>query len=357
MKAAVSKGQGLGLRIEERPEPAPEADEVVLRVDRVGICGSDLHAAYGAGDMAPEGTILGHEFCGEVVAVGAAVDWLRRGDRVAPMPFRGCGRCVQCLLGRPHHCPEGRIGVISGFAQYSRAGARECVRLPPEVGDDDGALIEPLAVGLQGVRKAAMPIGARVLVTGAGPIGALTAYWARRLGAGPIAVMARTVRREPIARALGATHFIAQQDVANPQEAVCDALGGAPDVVFEAVGVPGAIAAALGFVKPLGTVVSLGFCAGHDSFVPVVALMKEVRLLFSVCYERADYQYIVDLLATGERGPRTIVTDRVGLDAMPAKFAALHEGTAPDCKVLVHPWPDPGSVGVANRRRAHGLTS
>lgn len=339
MKAAVSKGQRLGLRIDEVPDPVPEAEEVVVRVDRVGICGSDLHAAYAEGDAAPEGAILGHEFCGEVVAVGAAVDWLRPGDRVAPMPFRGCGRCVHCLSGRPHHCPEGRMDVLSGFAQYSRAGARECVRLPPEVGDDDGALIEPLAVGLQAVRKAQLPIGARVLVTGAGPIGALTAYWARRLGAGPIAVMARSARREPIARALGATHFIAQQDVANPQEAVCDALGGAPDVVFEAVGVPGAIAAALGFVKPLGTVVSLGFCSGQDSFVPVVPLMKEVRLLFSVCYERADYQYIVDLLAAGERGPRAIVTDRVGLDAMPAKFAALHDGTAPDCKVLVHPWP------------------
>jgi len=338
MKAAVSKGPHLGLRIDEVPDPAPEADEVVLRVDRVGICGSDLHTAYSDSYAAAEGSILGHEFCGEVMAVGANVDWLRVGDRVAPMPFRGCGRCMYCLTGKPHHCPEGRIDVISGFAQYSRAGARECIRLQPEVSDDDGALIEPLAVGLQGVRKADLPIGARVLVTGAGPIGVLTAYWARRLGAGPIAVMARSARREPIARALGATHFIARQEVENPQEAVCDALGGAPDVVFEAVGVPGAIAEAFGFVKPLGTVISLGFCMGQDSFVPVVPLMKEVRLLFSMCYERADFQYIADLLAAGERGPRAIVTDRIGMDAMPAKFSALHAGNAPDCKVLVSPW-------------------
>lgn len=339
MRAAVSKGQGLGLRIDEVPDPAPEADEVVLRVDRVGICGSDLHMAYAAtSSAAPEGAILGHEFCGEIVAVGAEVEGLRVGDRVAPMPFRGCGNCMPCRVGQPHHCPEGRIDVISGFAQYSRAGARECVLLQPGVSDDDGALIEPSAVGLQGVRKARMPIGARVLVTGAGPIGVLTAYWARRLGAGPIAVMARSARREPIARALGATHFIAQQEVTNAQEAVCDALGGAPDVVFEAVGVPGAIADAIGFVKPLGTVVSLGFCMEPDTFVPVTALVKELRLLFSMCYERADFQYIAGLLASGETGSRAVVTDRIGLEALPAKFAALHDGTAPDCKVMVSPW-------------------
>lgn len=339
MKVAASKGQGLGLRIEEQPDPVPEADEVLLRVDRVGICGSDLHAAYGHGDMAPEGSVLGHEFCGEIIAVGKDVDWLHPGDRVAPMPFRGCGRCASCLAGQPHHCPQGRIDVISGYAQYSRAGARECVLLPPEVDDDAGALVEPLAVGLQGVRKAGMPIGARVLVTGAGPIGVLTAYWARRLGAGPIAVMARSSRREAIARALGATHFIAQQDVANPQEAVCDALGGAPDVVFEAVGAPGAIGDAIGFVKPLGTVISLGFCTDTDTFVPVVALVKETRLLFSMCYERADFEYVVRTLQDGERDALKIVTDRIGFAALPQKFAALHEGTAPDCKVLVSPWP------------------
>lgn len=338
MKAAVSKGPYLGLRIDEVPDPSPEADEVVLRVERVGICGSDLHAAYSDSYAAAEGSILGHEFCGEIVAVGANVDWLRPGDRVAPMPFRGCGDCVYCRAGQPHHCPSGRIDVISGFAQYSRAGARECVRLQPGVSDDDGALIEPLAVGLQGVRKAILPIGARVLVTGAGPIGVLTAYWARRLGAGPIAVLAKSRRRETIARQLGATHFIAQQEVENVQEAVCDALGGAPEVVFEAVGVPGAIAEAIGFVKSLGTVISLGFCMGQDSFVPVVPLMKEVRLLFSMCYELADFQYIADLLAGDEALPRAIVTDRIGLDALPVKFAELHEGVTSDCKVLVAPW-------------------
>lgn len=338
MKAVASKGQGLGLRLEERPRPIPEADEVVLRVDRVGICGSDLHAAYGHGEMAPEGAILGHEFCGTVVAVGSNVKSLKSGDRVAPMPLRGCGCCHSCLIGQPYHCPHGRFDVITGFAQYSRAGARECVPLPPEVDDDAGALIEPLAVGLQGVRKAQISIGARVLVMGAGPIGAFTAYWAQRLGAGSIIVMAQSSRREAIVRSIGITNFISQSSVVDAQEAVCDALGGFPDVVFEAAGTPGAIAQAISFAKSRGTVISLGFFGGSDVFMPMSALMKEVRLLFSICYDRSDFEYTIQTLRYGSHEVRGFITDSIELSKLPQKFEDMYAQRTVDGKVLIAPW-------------------
>lgn len=338
MRAAVFKGAGLGLAIEERPEPAPGPGEVVIRICRAGICGSDLHAASGHGQQAPIGRILGHEFCGEVVALGAGVRRLRLGDRVAPLPFIGCGHCAACLAGRSHHCAQVRFDPITAFSQYSLAGENECVVLPPVLSDEEGALIEPLAVGLQGVRKAQLPIGARVLVTGAGPIGLSAAFWAMRLGASRIAVMASSERRATIARALGASHFIAQREVADPQAAIRDALNGDPDVVFEAVGLPGAIGEAIDYVKPLGTVISLGYCSEPDTFIPTAALRKEVRLLFSMCYDRDDFQYTAGIMAGGDRRPLAMVTDTVRLEALPEKFNSLLRNETPDCKVMIDPW-------------------
>ncbi len=337
MRAAVFKGAGQALAIEERPDPAPGPGEVLIRVARAGICGSDLHLTSGHGLQLPTDTIIGHEFAGEVVALGAGVEDIKPGDRLAPMPYVGCGRCPACFAGRPHHCPQGRFDVIHGFSEYSRVGARDCVVLPSDLSDEEGALIEPLAVGLEGVRKAALPIGARVLVTGAGPIGIASAFWAERLGASRVAVMATSARRAPIAKAVGASAFIAKSEVADVAAAVRDTLGGAPDVVFEAVGLPGAIADAIDYVKPLGTVVSLGFCSVPDTFVPVAALTKEVRLLFSMCYDKQDFQYTADVIAAGDHRPRAMITSTVGLDELPRKFESLR-GASADCKVMVAPW-------------------
>ena len=198
MKAAVFKAPGQPLVIEERPEPEPETGEVLIRVRRTGICGSDLHMTSGHGQQLALDSVIGHEFCGEVVALGPGVQRLQLGDRVAPLPYIGCGECLACRVGRPIGCPHLKP-VVAGFCEYSRVGERDCVLLPPEVTDAAGALIEPLATGLQGVRKARLEVGARVLVTGAGAIGLAAAFWAGRLGAGKVAVMASSTRRQPIA--------------------------------------------------------------------------------------------------------------------------------------------------------------
>ena len=337
MKAAVFQGVGRPLVIEERPDPAPGPGEVVIKVGRAGICGSDLHMTADAGTTFQPGTIIGHELAGEVVALGAGVTRLRVGDHVAPMPFVGCGRCAACEDGRPHHCAQTRFDVVTGYAQYSRVGANDCVVLPPALTDEDGALIEPLAVGLQGVRKAQMPVGCRALVLGAGPIGLASAFWARRLGASRVVVMAHSRRREPFARALGATGFIAGSEVADPAAAINDALGGPPDVVFEAVGAAGSVGKAMEYVAPRGTIIALGITSEPEHYSCLVAIMKEVRVLFSVVYEKRDFQYTADVIAAGDHSPRAMITDTVPLEAMPARFEALRGPTA-DCKVMVAPW-------------------
>jgi len=337
MRAAVFKGTAAGLVIEQQPDPVPQAGEVVLRIKRTGICGSELHFTADPLRPVPPNHILGHEICGEVVALGAGVKHLKCGDRIVPMPFVGCSQCAACLAGQPHRCPDGRMDVVHGYCEYTRAGANDCIVLPPQLSDEDGALIEPLAVGLQGVRKAQLQVGAKVLVTGAGPIGLAAAFFARRLGAGKVLVMASSSRRRDIAMSMGATDFIALDACGDAKEAMLQALGSQPDTVIEAVGLRGAIAAAIELVKPSGTVVSLGLCPEVDSFRPEVATMKEVRLLFSLCYERDDFRYTADVMAEGDTRPRAMITDRVTLDTLPAKFESLR-GVSRDCKVMIDPW-------------------
>jgi 2-desacetyl-2-hydroxyethyl bacteriochlorophyllide A dehydrogenase len=336
MRAAVFKRVGVPLVIETRPDPVPASDEVVIRVGRCGICGTDLSMTDGSGQVFPLDSIIGHEFAGEVVATGTHVTGLKVGDRVTALPYAGCGQCATCLAGRPNFCARFR-SVPGGFGQFLATPERVAVKLPDTLTLADGALVEPLAVSLHGVALAQMTPGARVLVIGAGPIGLGAVYWARRLGAGPIAITARTRRAESLAMQMGANVFVTPESVLNWVPAVSAALGGLPDVVIEAVGKKDLIAQALNCVRPSGTVVVLGFCSVPDSFIPAVAVWKEVTMRFSMTYSIAEFEHVARVLDTGDVECRAMVTDTVPLAELPASFESLRQRTH-QCKVMVSPW-------------------
>lgn len=336
MQAAVFKGVGLPLAIETRPDPVPEPDEIVLQVGRCGICGTDLAMTDGSAQTYELNSVIGHEFAGEVVATGTKVTRLKVGDRITALPYAGCGQCATCLAGRPNFCAQFR-GVAGGFGQYLATPERVAVKLPNTLTLADGALIEPLAVSLHGVALARMAPGARVLVMGAGPIGLGAVYWARRLGAGPIAVTARTRRAESLAMQMGADVFVMPESAQDWVPAVNVALGGLPDVVIEAVGKKDLIAQAVSCVRPAGTVVVLGFCSVPDSFIPAIAVWKEVTIKFSMTYSIAEFEHVARVMDTREAECRVLITDTVPLAQLPACFEALRQRTH-QCKVMVSPW-------------------
>ncbi len=210
----------------------------------------------------PSGTILGHEFAGEVVAIGGTVSGLKQGDLVTALPVQSCGRCVHCLAGQPLHCPNGRF-AFGGFAEYLTARAVNCVKLPAGLSLADGALIEPLAVALHGIDLARPADGARILILGAGPIGLGVAFWCRQLGARRVAIAATSDRNAALASELGAGQFLAGAE--DPPAAASEALEGAPDMVFECVGKPGLLAEAVECVAKRGTVLALGACGCRPS--------------------------------------------------------------------------------------------
>lgn len=335
------RGAGRPLEIETLADPEPGEGEVILKVGACGICGSDLHMTDGHGAVqVPTGHVLGHEYAGEIVALGRGVEGFRVGDLVTGLPTTGCGLCPACLAGEPKWCPE-RGSAQGGYAEYLRTRATSCVKLAQGLSLEDGALVEPLAVGLHGVARAGMKIGDRVLIIGAGPVGLAALFWARRMGAGRIAVTASSDRRASMALALGADIFLVPSD--DPVAAANEALGGAPDIVLECVGIPGMIARSIAHVKPTGTVVILGFCTEPDTFVPFTGLFKEVNLIFAILYGIRDFEVAIDALDKGSLEPRLMITDRVSLDETPAAFEALRHRTT-QCKVLIDPWRSSGAA-------------
>jgi (R,R)-butanediol dehydrogenase/meso-butanediol dehydrogenase/diacetyl reductase len=335
MRAAIVESARRPLVVAGVPDPQPGAGELVLRVRSAGVCGTDLHLA-GEPLVVPPGTILGHEFAGEVAAVGEGVHGWRVGDRVCALPTLGCGRCVACATGDPMGCPGVRLlgaGDLPGaFAEYVRVGAAETFRLPDGLGYDDGALVEPFAFALHAVRAAALRPGDGVLVLGGGPIGLAIAAWCRLLGAADVVVAERLAQRRARATALGVAAIDATDAAA--VRGVTDLLGGPPRVVFECVGRPGMLAECVDRVARRGCVVVAGACMEPDALLPAIACLKEADLRFVVSYARQDFALTLRTMGAGRLEAHALVTTGVALDGLPEAFLALRAPRA-ECKVML----------------------
>lgn len=335
MKAAVFQGVHKPLVVETTPDPECGPADVVVKVGRCGICGSDLHISEDPIFGVPAGVVLGHEYSGEVVAVGKEVATIKVGDRLAAFPLQSCGQCGPCLTGNPTWCEKGMVVGGGGYGEYSKIAEHQCIRMPDGVSLTDGALVEPLAVSLHALNLSKMKAGARVLVVGAGPIGLAAVFWARRLGAGKIACTASSTKRAALAMEMGADVFVGASET--PVEDVNRALGGPPEIVFECVGKPGLIQRCVEHVAPRGMVVVVGLCTQPDTFMPFAAIMKECIIQPSAFYEVRDFQTTLDVLNAGILTPHAMITDEITLKALPEAFEALKQRTH-QCKVMVNAW-------------------
>ena len=208
MRAAVV-GQGGQFEVVSVPDPSPGPGELLLRVTACGLCGSDTKAR----GALPAGTIMGHEFGGEVVAVGTGTSGWRPGTHVAVLPVFACGECQWCQSGHVAHCRSARAvglgGSPGGFAELTVVTPAAAFPLPPDVDPVYGALVEPFAVGLHTIRTAGLERGDEVLVAGAGPVGLTTIAWARALGARRITAVDPVEARRATAQSVGATDVLA----------------------------------------------------------------------------------------------------------------------------------------------------
>jgi len=333
MKAVTFQALHAPLAFETLPDPAPGEGQVVVKVGRCGICGSDLHMTEDAAFGCKHGDVLGHEFAGEIVALGSGAEGLKTGDLVSVIPLKSCGHCEHCRKGEVQWCES--FGLQGGgYAEYALTRPNQCVKLPAGVSLADGAIIEPLAVALHGVNLSGLRKGDKVLVLGAGPIGLAVAFWVHRMGAAKVAVQDVAEFQKSRALEMGADVFVV--DPADPIGSAERALGGKADVVFECVGVPGLIAQGVEQVRPRGTILLLGLCTRPDTFNSFAMLSKEVRLVTSAFFTVPEYRASLDALAEGAIEPRLLVTDTIFLADTPGVFESLKHRTR-QCKVLIAP--------------------
>ena len=332
MTASVLTSVG-EIRLEERPVPAPAADEVLVEVASVGVCGSDAHYfRHGRiGDFVVERPlVLGHELSGRIVAVGADVDPARAGQRVAVEPQRSCGKCEFCMGGRYNLCPSMEFyatpPIDGAFCQYVTIQDKFAFSLPDSISDDAGAMLEPLSVGIAALEKAEIGPGARVLIAGGGPIGIITAQVARAFGATDVVVTEPNEQRRALARERGATRTYAPDD---PEVADVRA-----ESFIDCTGVTPAIVAGIKLVKPGGTVVLVGM--GEDVLpLPVGIVTSRELKVTGIFRYTGTWPVGIRLVESGQVELDSLVTARYGLDEVQA---ALEEPVSSfDMKRVVRP--------------------
>jgi 2-desacetyl-2-hydroxyethyl bacteriochlorophyllide A dehydrogenase len=335
MRAAVFHGVGEKLAVEDRQRPVAEAGSLVLKVAYAGICGSDIHATEKSLVPLETGTVLGHEFAGEVVE-SASPDW-QVGDRAIAVPLRECDECRplgQCKDGLGILCNKSRIigmsaGLPGAYAEYVQLGAGHALRVPEGISLKAAALTEPLAVGAHAVRLAGSIYGRRVLVIGAGPIGLAVLVFARFAGARTVAVSELDPTRRQRAAEMGASVVI------DPALQALD-VGGAPEVIFECVGAPGLIRQCMELLPVHGQLVVVGVNRSEDVILPRVAIRKELAVRFALGYQREDFSLVLDLMESGRIDAEALVSRVIGLDDLPEVFERLRSPN-PDAKVLIDP--------------------
>lgn len=340
MRAAIFQGANLPLAIGTVPDPDCGPGDVILKVAYSGICGTDLHVTQGDAPIVEPGTILGHEFAGEVVEAGADVraEW-PLGALATMVPYRPCSDCGgECRRGLGGLCPaKAYIGITlpGGNADYVRCGVGQLARLADGVDMRIASLTEPLAVGCHAVRKAGSLFDEIVLVMGAGPVGLAVAAFARLAGAREVIVSDPVQGRADLALALGATA------TANPLreevDQVCARIGGGPPgVVFECVGKPGMIATAIDHAGFFGRVIVVGACFEPDRLTPMVALAKEVSVQFVLGNTLQDFAFVTRMVAQGRITPAPLVTGETGFADFPSRFEQLRQ-PSDQCKILLRP--------------------
>lgn len=336
MRAAVYR-EKRRIEVEERPLPVLGSHDALLRVSHCGVCGTDLHLVMEG--WGQPGSIGGHEYAGEVAALGEGVEAFSLGDRVVGGAAPGCGQCDYCRSHRPGLCARrddfGGDEFQGAFAEYVRVDARHLIPVPDALSLRHAALTEPLAVALHGVTLSGVRGSERALVIGAGPIGALTLAALRARDVDVVVSEPRPLRRE-LAEALGAAEVVEPDALVAPGMPF-DLVDSPFDSVFECSGTPEGFEAGLAQLRRAGTLVIVGTGMRRPRLDPNRVLLNELVITGAYNYDERGFQDAIDLLAKGVLPIDHLIepTD-AGLEDLEGAMLDLFEGRI-GAKVLVAP--------------------
>ena len=333
MKALVKTTAEAGFTLADVPEPRIRDDEVLIRVRRAGVCGTDVHIhdwdAWAQGRCRPPFTV-GHEFAGDVVSVGSLVTDVREGDRVTAEGHIVCGRCPLCRTGNSHVCPNTKIiGVDRDgcFAEYIAMPATNVWHLDDNISYDVGGIHDPMGNAFHTALTANLP-GSTVLVTGCGPIGIFAVGICRAAGASYIVASDVNPKRLELARKMGAHAAVTPDKAAEAVRAGTDGLG--VDVALEMSGVAAAIHQAFDLVRVGGRVQMLGIPARPIELNLADEIIFKGLTIYGVVGRRMydTWIHMRQFLRSGQFDPTPVITHRFGLDEAGAAIAAIKSGEA-----------------------------
>jgi 2-desacetyl-2-hydroxyethyl bacteriochlorophyllide A dehydrogenase len=334
MRSLVCNRPG-ALAIEERPRPLPGAGEVVVRIRRAGVCGTDLHIFQGSHPFLEYPRVIGHELSGEVADTGPGCT-IAIGQQVYIMPYLACGACVACRRGKTNCCQ--RIGVLGvhldgGMADYvcipeANVAPADGVTL------DQAAMVEFLAIGAHAIRRAHPLQGDRILVVGAGPIGIGCMLFAGLQGASVTALDLRQDRLDFCRKQLGVDHAVVAGPNASETLSALTA-GDFFDIVIDATGNAKSMMAGLAYVAHGGTYVLVSIVHDTICFPDPEFHKRETTLMGSRNATPEDFSKVFDAMREGRVPTDSLITHRVALDEAPSSFPLWIKPEAGVIKALI----------------------
>lgn len=326
------------ITLQQVPRPTPGPDEVLVRIGRIGICGSDLHVFHGLHPYTSYPVVQGHEVSGVVAETGEAVKNFSPGDPVTFMPQVTCGLCYSCLHGKEHICDNLKVmGFQTGGAgqELFLVPAGNVLKLPPQLSLEEGAMIEPVSVAVHALRRGGSVKDKRVLVLGAGPIGNLVAQVAQALGARTVMITDISPYKLEMARRAGIKNTV------NPQK---EALGAAiervfgpdkADLILECVGVQATIEQAVAQARKGSTIVVVGVFGEKPAVDIGLVQDRELSLVGTLMYQRPDYETAIELAAAGRLQLEPLITHRFPFHRFLDAYHAIEAAGGETMKVMV----------------------
>ncbi len=338
MKAAVYKGKHK-FEIAEIPTPEPGPSQLLVKVHSCGVCGTDIHAVMY--EIAPPGTVLGHEFSGTVVKTGALITRWKPGDRVVGgggEPPSGSQPAARVHPRYNYRTMGFTGGKTRGYAEYVIMEEWEPIPLPTGVPDEWASLTEPCAVAVHAVRNSGLKLGDSVGIIGAGPIGLLVLQAAKAAGAGKVFVSEPAPARAKAAAALGADAVLdpSKEDVTARMVELTGGHG--PDVIFDCAGIKSTLDQALNTVRRSGQVVLVAVPWEPMPLLPVDWMAREIRLQSSWGSTPGDWHVSLELMRSGKISMKPLLSESsfIPLDGIEKTFAALMKPST-QLQVVVRP--------------------
>ncbi len=321
-------------------EKPKEDGKVIIDVLKTGICGSDIHN-WDAGS--PKGLIMGHEFTGKVVNPATRVD-LKVGDRVTALPISPCGHCEACETGNPQYCNETWSHAV-GLSLDNPGGLTSTIavrpdmvmKLPDNVSDEEGAMVEPTAVGLHAIHLADIKVGDNVLVVGGGIIGLVSAMFAKLEGAQYVAISETNEARGEKSVILNVADEWFNAKDENFLKNILTKVPGGFDKVIDCSGNTKAVESELLTIKPGGTMVLVGVSPKPIEFASVLAVMKELTIKGAIGYTKEEFKDCINLIADKKINVIKFVDDIMPLTETQKAYERLTSGTDSAVKIMIDP--------------------